>query len=369
MSGSTTALDSTAGGTAALSSSSYAGIGPSYRGYSFTTGSGSPTWEISGIRLAMKLSSGSGSYSVTVGLYATSGNVPTGTALASATVSLSLTSSSAYQYLDTTALGAVATYAMASGTGYAIAVTSSSVLRWSYLNAGSTTSPGTAEGFGLLASIASSNGTSWGTTVNSPAFQLDVQATCFLRGTLILTRRGEVAVETLRAGDLVATKFGGLRPVRWIGTQRFEGRLAGKGHQPIRFAPGSLGHGMPSCDLRVSPGHAMLVQDGQGGEVLAHAGALVNGSTITQEQVRGGIEYFHIDLGPHDCVLANGAWAESYFEDRNRDSFHNAAAFHALHPGHVAERQASCLPIVTAEHPAINGLRAMLAPAGLRTAA
>ena len=187
------------------------------------------------------------------------------------------------------------------------------------------------------------------------AYTAGTLAICFLRGTLILTSRGEVPVERLRAGDLVATKFGGLRPVRWMGTQRFEGRLAGKGHQPIRFAAGSLGNGVPSCDLRVSPGHAMLVQDGQGGEVLAHAGALVNGSTITQEQVRGEIEYFHIDLGPHDCVLANGAWAESYFEDRNRDAFHNAAEFHALNPGHAAERQANCLPIVTAEHPGIGG--------------
>ena len=194
-------------------------------------------------------------------------------------------------------------------------------------------------------------------------------AICFLRGTLILTARGEVPVERLRAGDLVATKFGGLRPVRWIGTQRFEGRLAGKGHQPIRFAAGSLGNGVPSCDLRVSPGHAMLVQDGQGGEVLAHAGALVNGSTITQERVRGEIEYFHIDLGPHDCVLANGAWAESYFEDRNRDAFHNAAAFHALNPGHETVRQANCLPIVTAEHPGIDGVRRLLAPCKVRRAA
>ena len=194
-------------------------------------------------------------------------------------------------------------------------------------------------------------------------------AICFLRGTLILTARGEVPVERLRAGDLVATKFGGLRPVRWMGTQRFEGRLAGKGHQPIRFAAGSLGQGVPSCDLRVSPGHAMLVQDGQGGEVLAHAGALVNGSTITQERVRGEIEYFHIDLGPHDCVLANGAWAESYFEDRNRDAFHNAAAFHALNPGHEAVRQANCLPIVTAEHPGIDGVRRVLAPREVRRAA
>ncbi len=201
------------------------------------------------------------------------------------------------------------------------------------------------------------------------AYTAGALAICFLRGTLILTARGEVPVERLRAGDLVATKFGGLRPVRWMGTQRIEGRLAGKGHQPIRFAAGSLGNGLPSCDLRVSPGHAMLVQDGQGGEVLAHAGALVNGSTITQERVRGEIEYFHIDLGPHDCVLANGAWAESYFEDRNRDAFHNAAEFHALNPGHAAERQATCLPIVTAEHRGIDGVRRMLAPREVRWAA
>ena len=200
-------------------------------------------------------------------------------------------------------------------------------------------------------------------TAGSIAFTAGDLAVCFLRGTLILTSRGEVPVERLKAGDLVATKFGGLRPVRWIGTQRFEGRLAGPAHQPIRFARGSLGGGMPSCDLWVSPGHAMLV-----GDVLAHAGALVNGETITQERMRGEIEYFHLDLGPHDCVLANGAWAESYFEDRNRDAFHNAAEFHALNPGHVPVRQATCLPVVTAAWPWIDALRARL-PRPVRLAA
>jgi hypothetical protein len=195
------------------------------------------------------------------------------------------------------------------------------------------------------------------------AFTRAAMAVCFLRGTLILTARGEVPVERLRAGDLVATKFGGLRPIRWIGTQRFEGRLAGPAHQPIRFARGSLGGGMPSCDLWVSPGHAMLV-----GDVLVHAVALVNGETITQERMRGEIEYFHLDLGPHDCVLANGAWAESYFEDRNRDAFHNAAEFHALNPGHVPVRQATCLPVVTAAWPWIDALRARL-PRPVRLAA
>jgi hypothetical protein len=184
-------------------------------------------------------------------------------------------------------------------------------------------------------------------------------ATCFLRGTLILTARGEVPVEKLRAGDLVATKFGGLRPIRWIGTQRFHPRFAGPTNTPIRFAPGSLGQGIPSTTLFVSPGHAMLV-----GEVLAHAGALVNGTTITQPAFQGdSIDYFHLDLGPHDCVLANSAWAESYFEDQNRNSFHNAADFHARFPGHEPVRQATCLPIVTAEHPWIEGIcRSLPAP-------
>ena len=194
---------------------------------------------------------------------------------------------------------------------------------------------------------------------------MDINPTCFLRGTLILTSRGEVPVERLRAGDLVATKFGGLRPIRWIGTQRFSPRFAGKTSSPIRFAPGSLGQGMPSTALFVSPGHAMLV-----GSVLAHAGALVNGTTITQPVFQGeSIDYFHLDLGPHDCVLANSAWAETYFEDQNRDSFHNAADFHARFPGHVPVRQENCLPIVTADHPWIDGLRRMLATPAARQAA
>lgn len=61
-------------------------------------------------------------------------------------------------------------------------------------------------------------------------------------------------------------------------------------------------------------------------------------------------------------MLANSAWAESYFEDQNRNSFHNAADFHARFPGREPVRQATCLPIVTAEHPWIEGLRKLQAP-------
>jgi len=365
----TTVLDSTSDGTSTFYVITVP-VDTSYgRGAVFTAGNTSPTYEITGVRLGLNAASAN-TYSLTLSLYAVSGSIPSGSALASASFSVALTSTLSYTYLTSGTLGTLASASLTSGSAYALVVSATTSGAQLMLAAFGSTAYTTADGFsGSGLANTTNSGGSWSNLAYTPMLQLQTQATCFLRGTLILTARGEVPVERLRAGELVATKFGGLRPVRWMGTQRFEGRLAGKGHQPIRFAAGSLGNGLPSCDLRVSPGHAMLVQDGQGGEVLAHAGALVNGSTITQERVRGEIEYFHIDLGPHDCVLANGAWAESYFEDRNRDAFHNAAAFHALNPGHVPERQATCLPIVTAEHPGIDGVRRLLAPREVRRAA
>src|SRR5580658_245176 len=40
---------------------------------------------------------------------------------------------------------------------------------------------------------------------------------CFAAGTLIRTPGGDVAVETLKVGDLVLTASGDLRPVKWMG--------------------------------------------------------------------------------------------------------------------------------------------------------
>ena len=364
MSTSMTVLDNTEEGAVTLPSVGHLSIRSLITGaYSFTTDAGS-SWQIIGIRLGVSGSTAA-TYTINLNLYAASGNAPTGSALASVSMSVPLTTAKEYVFFDAAALSSLASYTMAANTSYALAVSNPAVqtLRWATVE--SPVSPTAYAGFTFGSYASSSNGgTTWTTSGNAPTFSLLAEATCFLRGTLILTARGEVPVEALKAGDLVATKFGGLRPIRWIGTQSFEGRLAGAGHQPIRFAVASLGGGMPSCALFVSPGHAVLV-----GDVLAHAGALVNGSTIAQAWVRGVINYFHLDLGPHDCVLANGAWAESYFEDRNRDSFHNAAAFHALNPGHEAERQATCLPIVTAEHPGVDGVRRLLAPRRLRAAA
>lgn len=47
-----------------------------------------------------------------------------------------------------------------------------------------------------------------------------VTVPCFAAGTMIRTPAGDVAIETLRVGELVMTLDGGPQPVRWIGSRK-----------------------------------------------------------------------------------------------------------------------------------------------------
>ena len=151
---------------------------------------------------------------------------------------------------------------------------------------------------------------------------------CFCAGTLIRTERGEVAVEQLAIGDRVVTVSGALRPIVWIGTRRYAGRFlrANPAVQPVCLHAGSLGEGVPTRDLHISPLHALWI-DG----LLIPAGVLVNGTTITRERV-DTVAYFHIELASHDVLLAEGAPAESFLDDGSRGMFHNADEFAATWP-------------------------------------
>ena len=129
---------------------------------------------------------------------------------------------------------------------------------------------------------------------------------CFVRGTLILTDRGEVAVQDIRPGDRVITLDAGPQPVVWIAsaTRPARGRMA-----PVRIAAGALGN---ARDLWVSPQHRMLVRGPDGAEGFRPAIHLVDGRTI--RQVEGGtVEYFHLMCDRHQVILAEGAAAESFF--------------------------------------------------------
>jgi len=139
---------------------------------------------------------------------------------------------------------------------------------------------------------------------------------CFVRGTLIATRRGSVPIEELAIGDELITMDHGFQKIRWIGstTVPADGRLA-----PVVFRRGAMGN---ERDLRVSPQHRMLVRGWHvelmfgKPEALVPAKALINDETVFQLE-GGEVEYFHIMFDRHELVYAEGIPSESF------------------HPGHV----------------------------------
>ncbi len=188
---------------------------------------------------------------------------------------------------------------------------------------------------------------------------------CYCRGTLILTDRGEVPVETLRIGDLIQTATNGLRPIRWIGRRSYSGTFANGNRDilPVVFRSGALGKGLPHQDLSVSPLHAMYL-DG----VLVPAVLLVNDSTILQAECMDEVAYFHVELEHHDIIIANGTQSETFVDDNSRGMFHNAGEYDVLYPDADAVAARYCAPRVE-EGAQLEAIRNRLNPASRKTTA
>jgi len=171
----------------------------------------------------------------------------------------------------------------------------------------------------------------------------DVTAACYAVGTLILTEHGEAAIETLRIGDRVMNLSGAARPIRWIGRRSYSrANVAGNRELlPIRIRAGALGFGIPRRNLRVSPGHAMWIDD-----MLIPARALTNGVSITQEEWADGVTYLHLEFDTHTLIYAEGAPAESFIDDESRGQFDNAEEYSMLYPQALRGPASSCGPRV-----------------------
>ncbi|MCC2611498.1 Hint domain-containing protein [Neorhizobium petrolearium] len=169
---------------------------------------------------------------------------------------------------------------------------------------------------------------------------------CLLRGTSIMTPKGEVPVEELRIGDLVETIGGKALPIKWIGLQTYKcrGPTWNMDVVPIRISPSALDEGTPKRKLYLSPGHSLYI-DG----VLIRAKDLVNGTTIVPELPADSraIEYFQILLDAHQVILAEGAPVESFqLNADNYEGFTNFAEFARLYPADVNLTMSAYAPIV-----------------------
>ena len=182
---------------------------------------------------------------------------------------------------------------------------------------------------------------------------------CFAPGTAIATPEGTVAVEALSIGDPVLTADGRTVSVKWVGRQTRAPLF--QRIRMIRVAAGVLGDGLPLRDLVLTADHALLI-DG----LLINAGALVNGTTITElRDLPERVTVYNVETEAHDVILAEGTPAETFIDYAGRQAFDNYAEYVALYG---ADR-----PIAENPAPRISSARmlpaALCARLGIRRAA
>lgn len=203
----------------------------------------------------------------------------------------------------------------------------------------SNTDPGLLDGVGLVAETSLSS---------------------FAECTLILTARGEVAVEALEIGDRVAALCGRrLAPVRWVEKVHFNCAQHPRPWDvmPVRISAGAFADDMPTRDLVLSPNHCVALD-----EVLIPIRLLVNNVSIVQEATNA-ITYWHVELERHDVLFAEGLPAETYLDTGYPAGFDNAApsVVAYLHPRRrSAQPHMACAELVK-DGPVLQQVRQRLA--------
>ena len=148
--------------------------------------------------------------------------------------------------------------------------------------------------------------------------KVHITVPCFAAGTLIVTATGPKLVEDIRVGDEVLTRDDGFQPVRWAGTRMLDAEYLEQNPDftSVLIAAGALGNRLPRRDLRVSPGHRMLLGGQQAEilfgerEVLVAASDLVGQPGITRDA--RPVTYVHIMFDNHQIIDSEGAWSESF---------------------------------------------------------
>jgi Ca2+-binding RTX toxin-like protein len=136
---------------------------------------------------------------------------------------------------------------------------------------------------------------------------------CFVAGTRILTPAGWAAVEKLRPGDIVLTTQGP-EAVIWVGDRQLDAEALARNPacRPIHFPTGAICN---TTALRLSPQHAVMMQDAKGQRVLVRAKHLAEigfGGARVAKGARS-VSYHHLLLRRHSVICAAGASTESFF--------------------------------------------------------
>ncbi|WP_273281397.1 Hint domain-containing protein [Pseudooceanicola atlanticus] len=144
---------------------------------------------------------------------------------------------------------------------------------------------------------------------------------CFRAETRVLTIRGYVKVENLRAGMLVQTLEGSFSPIIWVGSTNLDATSLSQlpNMWPIRIQRDALGTGFPKNDIEVSPQHRLYVNGKALQETCASADGLIAAKHLTT--IKGidvvphpeAVAYYHVLLPTHEIIWAENLPAESLY--------------------------------------------------------
>ena len=181
---------------------------------------------------------------------------------------------------------------------------------------------------------------------------------CFVRGSLIETENGPVAVEHLGIGDRIMTRDNGIQEIRWIGSTSLNSSVLqdNPNLRPIRITAGTLGENTPSTDLMVSPQHRVLVRSKIAQrmfgtmEVLVAAKqlCLLDGIDIADVSE---VEYFHFLFDQHEVVYSNGAETESLYTGQQALKSVSIAARQEIFSLFPQLKDAETIPLAARELP------------------
>lgn len=146
---------------------------------------------------------------------------------------------------------------------------------------------------------------------------------CYAKGTLILTQRGYVPIEKLKAGHKIVTQGkivdhvlqpkANVERVIWVSHFTSD-------EGAICISKDAFGENYPFQDLYVSPDHCMLIHG-----KMVRAKYLVNDDTIYKEA--GETVYYHVECEKHSAIVANGVLSETYADLDNRHMFEESDRF------------------------------------------
>lgn len=170
-----------------------------------------------------------------------------------------------------------------------------------------------------------------------------VNATCYRKGTKILTYNGYKKIEDLKPKDMLVTvckisnkdtddnndtvfyieknKDGKntfeseLKPIIGIGSFKIE--KTDEKTAPICIKKDAIKEDCPMNDIYVSPEHIVLFP-----ERLDKAKKFINDSkTVYQDFLLRNIEYYHIELEDHSLIVAENMFAESFVTNGDKSMF------------------------------------------------